>query len=90
VGTGRLTEGRPLTTADQAGTTALRGTIEDLGYRFKFVFDRLGAAPDAGRILDFARAAQAAARLRGARIGMMGCRDMHLYGTRVRGLAGPP
>ncbi|HOX08009.1 MAG TPA: hypothetical protein PK280_16545 [Planctomycetota bacterium] len=73
--------GRWVTTADQAGTGALRGTMQDLGYCFKYVFDRLGAAPDVAKILDFARAAGAAARLRGARIGMMGCRDMNLYAT---------
>jgi len=86
--------GRLVTTADQAGTSALRQTLQDLGYRFKYVFNRMGAAPDARRILDFARAAQAAARLRGARIGMMGCRDMNLYATghdavSLRGRIGP-
>jgi L-fucose isomerase-like protein len=73
--------GRWVSTADQAGTTALRGTLVELGCRFKYVFDRLGAAPDAEAILDFARAAGAAERLRGARIGMMGWRDMNLYAT---------
>jgi L-fucose isomerase-like protein len=86
--------GRWVTTADQAGTTALRQTMQDLGYRFRCVFDRLGAAPDVQKILDFARAAQAVARLRGARIGMMGCRDMNLYATghdtvSLRGTIGP-
>ena len=79
--TGWKEGGRFVTTADQAGTTALRQTLQDMGYRFKYVVDYLGAPPDMRKIVSFARAAQAAARLRGARIGMMGCRDMNLYAT---------
>jgi len=70
-----------VTAAAQAGTTALRKPMADMGYRFKYVVDRMGAEPDDTNLLAFARAAQAAARLRGARIGMMGFRDMNLYGT---------
>lgn len=72
---------RFVTTADQAGTTALRKPMEDMGYRFKYVVDYLGKPSDVEKITDFGRAAQAAARLRGARIGLMGYRDMNLYGT---------
>ncbi len=72
---------RFVTTADQAGTTALRKPMEDMGYRFKYVVDYLGKPQDVKKISAFGRAAQAAARLRGARIGMMGYRDMNLYGT---------
>jgi L-fucose isomerase-like protein len=79
--TGWTEGGRLVTTAAQAGTTALRKTMADLGYRFKYVFDLMGAPPDEKEILLFARAAQAASRLRGARIGMMGYRDMNLYAT---------
>jgi L-fucose isomerase-like protein len=78
---GWMEGGRLVTTADAAGTTALRATMEDLGYRFKYVVTYLGVPPDARAILDFARAARAAEDLRGARIGMMGCRDMNLYAT---------
>jgi len=72
---------RFVTTADQAGTTALRKTMQDMGFRFKYVVNYLGAPPDIKKIFSFARAAQAAARLRGARVGMMGYRDMNLYAT---------
>jgi hypothetical protein len=34
--------GRLVTTADQAGTTALRKPMQDLGYCFKYVVNRLG------------------------------------------------
>jgi L-fucose isomerase-like protein len=72
---------RLVTTADQAGTSALRKTMQDMGFRFKYVVNYLGAPPDLKKIMSFARAAQAARRLRGARIGMMGYRDMNLYAT---------
>ena len=79
--TGWKEGGRFVTTADQAGTTALRKTMQDMGFRFKYVVNYLGARPDIHKIISFARAAQAAARLRNARIGMMGYRDMNLYAT---------
>jgi len=78
---------RFVTTADQAGTTALRKTMQDMGFRFKYVVNVLGAPPDMKKIAGFARAAQASARLRGARIGMMGYRDMNLYATLHEGVS---
>jgi L-fucose isomerase-like protein len=74
--------GRLVTTADQAGTSALRDPMEALGFRFKYVYDTADA-PLAGadKVVRFARAAQAAARLRHAKIGYMGYRDMSLYAT---------
>jgi L-fucose isomerase-like protein len=81
-GLGGWMEGeRFVTTADQAGTTALRKTMQDMGYRFKYIVTYMNKPPDVKSVVDFARAASAAARLRGARIGMMGCRDMNLYAT---------
>jgi len=85
--TGWKEGGRWVTTADQAGTTALRKTMQDMGFRFKYVVNYLGAPPDMHKIVSFARAAQAAARLRGARIGMMGYRDMNLYATLHEGVS---
>jgi L-fucose isomerase-like protein len=79
--TGRQEGDRFVTTADQAGTTAIRKPMEDMGYTFKYVVDYLGEEPDMDEITGFAQAAQAARRLRGARIGTMGYRDMKLYGT---------
>jgi L-fucose isomerase-like protein len=72
---------RLVTTADQAGTSALRKPLEDLGVRFKYVYEVVGAEPPLRGITSFARAARAAAELRRARVGMMGYRDMNLYGT---------
>lgn len=73
--------GRWITTADQAGTSALRRPMQDMGLRFKYVADRLGGPSEAGKVAGFARAARAAAMLRDARIGTMGYRDMRLYAT---------
>jgi L-fucose isomerase-like protein len=80
--TGCIRGGRLVTTADQAGTSALRDPMEALGFRFKYVYDTVDA-PFAGadKVVGFARAAQAAARLRYAKIGFMGYRDMSLYAT---------
>ncbi len=72
---------RFVTTADQAGTTALRKPMADMGYTFKYVVTLRGETLPVARIVSYAQAARAAALLRGARIGTMGYRDMNLYGT---------
>ena len=78
---GWIEEGRIVTTADQAGTSALRKTFADLGYRFKFVYDIIGRPSGTKKVADWCRAASAAGALRFARVGMAGYRDMNLYGT---------
>jgi L-fucose isomerase-like protein len=79
--TGYTRDGRLVTTADQAGTTALRKVFEDLGYRFKYVYESPGAKPKLEQIRSFAAAARAERLLKEAKVGMMGYRDMRLYGT---------
>ena len=79
--------GRLITTADQAGTTALRKTFEDLGYTFTYVYDIAGTPSRVDRVRDFCVAASARARLRRMRIGQMGYRDMKLYGTMFDGVS---
>ena len=78
-------DGRLVTTADQAGTSAIRKTFYDLGYIFKFVYDIVGLPSNVKKVVQFGKAATAAARLRHARIGMGGYRDMNLYGTQCDG-----
>ena len=39
---GWMEDGRLVTTADQAGTSALRKTMEELGYTFRYVYDIVG------------------------------------------------
>ncbi len=75
------------TTAAQAGTTALRKPMEDLGYRFKYVYSTIDSSSPLDKIESFARAAKAVDLLRHARIGQMGFRDMKLYGTLFDGIS---
>ena len=82
---GWMEDGRIVTTADQAGTTALRKTMKDLGYKFKYVYDIIGVPSKVDQVLSFCKAASAFAELRSAKIGQMGFRDMHLYGTMFEG-----
>jgi L-fucose isomerase-like protein len=72
---------RFITTADQAGTTALRKPMEDMGYKFKYVVTYRGQKPTIAEIITYAEAARAASLLKSAKIGMAGYRDMRLYGT---------
>ncbi len=74
-------DGRLVTTADQAGTSALRKTMADLGYKFRYIYDIIGKPSNSKAVADFAAAASAAAKLRSSRVGMAGYRDMNLYGT---------
>ena len=78
---------RFVTTADQAGTTALRQPMADMGYTFKYVVTYRGQKPNLDAILGYATAARAAALLKTARIGMAGYRDMRLYGTQYEGVS---
>ena len=78
-------DGRVVTTADQAGTTAIRKTFYDLGYTFKYIYDIIGLPSNTKKVYNYAKAASAAARLRHSRCGMAGYRDMNLYGTQADG-----
>ncbi|MBE6531467.1 MAG: hypothetical protein E7679_05205 [Ruminococcaceae bacterium] len=78
-------DGRLVTTADQAGTSAIRKTFFDLGYTFKYVYDIIGKPSGAAKVAQYITAASAAAKLRHSRTGMAGYRDMNLYGTQCDG-----
>ena len=82
---GWVEDGRLVTTADQAGTTAIRKTFYDLGYTFKYVYDIIGLPSKTKSVYSYAKAASAASKLRHARSGMAGYRDMNLYGTQADG-----
>lgn len=84
---GSMEYGRLVTTADQAGTTALRKVMEDMGYNFIYVYNTVNGPSKIGRILRFIKAAQAISLLRSSKIGMMGYRDMNLYGTMFEGIS---
>jgi len=85
---GEIVDGRLVTTADQAGTTALRAPMEALGFSFTYVYDTpdapYAAAEAVARACEVARAAAA---LRGARVGMVGYRDMKLHSTLADGVS---
>jgi L-fucose isomerase-like protein len=76
-----------VTTADQAGTSALRKAFEDFGYRYRYVYNVVGRKPPIGSIDAFGKAARAARLLEGAKLGMMGYRDMNLYTTLYDGVS---
>lgn len=77
--------GRIITTAEQAGTTALRPAFEALGYSFKYVYNIIGKSWPKEKITAFVSACYAKDKLRSARVGTMGYRDMLLYGTQYEG-----
>ena len=79
--TGYYENKKLLTTADQAGTSALRKVFEDMDFNFKYIYDSPGKPADIKVIKDFAKACQSGNILNSLKIGMMGYRDMNLYGT---------
>ncbi len=77
--------GRIITTAEQAGTTALRPAFEALGYTFKYIYNIIGKEWPMEKITSYIAACRARQSLRSARVGTMGYRDMLLYGTQYEG-----
>ncbi|MFC2087189.1 hypothetical protein ACFLSA_03380 [Bacteroidota bacterium] len=84
---GDLKNGKVVTPAPQAGTTALRKVFEDLGYKFKYVYNIIGQPTPLYKINSFILAASALKPLKQAKVGMMGYRDMKLYNTLYEGLS---
>ena len=79
--TGWMERGKLITTADQAGTTGARKPMEDMGFKFIYVYSTQDKGHPINSIVAFAHAAKAKSMLRHARVGQMGNRDMNLYGT---------
>jgi L-fucose isomerase-like protein len=77
--------GRLITTADQAGTTAIRPALEAMGYTFKYIYSVVNHPHPLKKIDAFVSACHAKAALRSTRVGTMGYRDMLLYGTQYEG-----
>lgn len=80
-------DGHLVTTADQAGTSALRKVLSDIGIKFKYVYDIVGKPSNVDKVLTFAKAASVYKSMRTARVGQVGYRDMQLYGTMFDGLS---
>ena len=77
--------GRIITTAEQAGTTAIRPAFEALGYTFKYIYNIIGKEWPMDKIAAYVAACRARKNLRSAKVGTMGYRDMLLYGTQYEG-----
>ena len=77
--------GRIITTAEQAGTTAIRPAFEALEYNFKYVYNIIDKPWPMDKITAFLAACRAKKNLRSAKVGTMGYRDMLLYGTQFEG-----
>ena len=73
--------GHFVTTADQAGTTALRAALAEHGCTFKYLVNFKDSAPRYDEAATYLKAAITAAWMRHAFIGMNGYRDMRLFGT---------
>ena len=84
---GDMEDGRVVTAAPQAGTTALRKVFEDLGYKFRYFYNIIGKPSPLSKIESFILAANALQEIRKTKVGMMGYRDMKLYNTLYEGLS---
>ena len=73
--------GHFVTTADQAGSTALRAPMQEMGYNFKYLVNKKDSEPRYDEAVSYLRAASASAMMHHAFIGMSGYRDMRLFGT---------
>lgn len=85
--TGYYKNGVMVTTADQAGTSALRKAFEDLGYKFKYIYNCIDSPPKIDKVEDFGKVARAISLLKRSKLGMMGFRDMNLHTTLYDGLS---
>ncbi len=80
-------DGHFVTTADQAGTTALRHPLQEMGFNLKYLVNFKGSRSRDDEAAAFIHVAAASRWLRQAVIGMCGYRDMRLYGTMYDGTA---
>lgn len=84
---GKTVGKRLATTAPQAGTSAIRKPMEDMGFKFKYIYDYPDKEPKTGEIMSFIRSCEAFDKLKHSKVGMMGYRDMRLYGTMFDGVS---
>ena len=86
--------GTLISPAAGAGSTALRYPMEQMGFKFKYLFNGPDMPMDVDGIIKFGKAARVVKQLRYARLGMVGFNDMGLYTsgintTKLRGQIGP-
>jgi L-fucose isomerase-like protein len=83
---GYTVNGRLVSPAAQAGTSAVLDTLKFLGAKFKYIYDYPDSPMSLDKVADFCVAAKAVNTLAHARIGMMGYADMGLYSIMFDGL----
>ena len=76
-----------ISTADQAGATALSYAMRGMHYRYHYIYSVAGQPLPMDQIVDYVEACHAAFKLRDCRIGSAGYRDMLLYGTMFDGMS---
>jgi len=75
------------TTAEQAGTSALRRPMEELGFKFKYVYDTTDGIKGIDSISSYLKVIQTQKDLLTSKVVMVGYRDMNLYGTMFDGVS---
>lgn len=80
-------DGSLVSPAAPAGTSAMRGVLEQFGFRFLHIYESPDAPLHPERVKDFAAAVRTVKTLAHARIGMMGYADMGLYTTMFDGVS---
>jgi hypothetical protein len=83
---GYTANGRLVSPAAQAGSSAARDTLAYLGAKFKYVYDYPDSPMSLDKVIDFCKAAKAIKILSQSRMGMMGYADMGLYSLMFDGL----
>jgi L-fucose isomerase-like protein len=83
---GYTVNGRLVSPAAQAGTSAALDTLKSLGAKMKYIYDYPDSPMSLERVRDFCMAAKAVNVMSHSRIGMMGYADMGLYSLMFDGL----
>jgi len=83
---GYTVDGRLVSPAAQAGTSAVLDTVKYLGAKYKYIYDYPDSPMSLDKVSDFCQAAKAVNVLAHTRIGMMGYADMGLYSIMFDGL----
>ncbi|MCK9287045.1 MAG: hypothetical protein PHU24_07115 [Sphaerochaetaceae bacterium] len=78
---------RIVTTAEQAGTSALRSTLEEMGYAYTYLYNSIGKPFPERKIKAFLSACCAVRSLRSTRTLSVGYRDMLLYNTQYEAMS---
>ncbi len=79
-------KGRLVTTAEQAGTSALRRPMQELGFQFQYVYDTTDGICGENEMMSYLELISAKNRLKTAKALSVGYRDMNLYGTMYDGI----